>query len=124
MNITINPQAPLPIYAQLMEQIKELIQSGHMGAGDSLPSVRQMADQIEVNSLTIQKAYKGLEADGWIVIKKGVGAFVSESVKQVSRQVKEEKLEQDARLLVKRAKQDKLDLETFVEFISSLWEET
>ncbi len=124
MNITINPQAPLPIYAQLMEQMKDMIQSGHVKAGDSLPSVRQLADQLEVNSLTIQKAYKGLEAEGWISIKKGVGAFVSESVKTVSRELKEEKLEQDARALVARAKQDKLDLETFIEFLSTIWEET
>lgn len=78
MEIIVNPQAPLPIYAQIVQQFKDLILSGRAIAGSSMPSVRGLADRLEINSLTIQKAYKQLESEGLIEIRKGVGATVSE----------------------------------------------
>jgi GntR family transcriptional regulator len=80
----IDPHSPTPIYAQVVELFKNLILSGGISAGESLPSVRQLAGQLEVNSLTIQKAYKQLEAIELIVIKKGVGAFVNQEIKELN----------------------------------------
>lgn len=76
MNLKIDPHLPIPIYVQIVEQIKECILFGYLKQDEPLPSVRHMANELEVNSLTIQKAYKLLEADGFISIKKGVGATV------------------------------------------------
>lgn len=91
MKITIDPHSPVPLYAQLVEQFKSKLMLGELASGDGLPSVRSLASELEVNSLTIQKAYKKLEADGVIEIKKGVGAFVSSDFSSISNEVREEK---------------------------------
>lgn len=91
MKITIDPHSPVPLYAQLVEQFKSKVMLGEIVSGDGLPSVRSLASKLEVNSLTIQKAYKKLEADGVIEIKKGVGAFVSSDFSSISSEVREEK---------------------------------
>lgn len=77
MNLKINPHAPLPIYAQIMNEIIALVSTRALLADATLPSVRQLALELEINSLTVQKAYKELEHKGIINIRKGIGATVS-----------------------------------------------
>lgn len=122
MNLLINPQAPLPIYAQIIEQIRDLIYGGQLKPGDTLPSVRQLAESLEINSLTIQKAYKGLEAAGLIAIKKGVGAFVRDDVQMTSAQDKAEILRDDLQSLVKKARALSFDKSELLTIIDELWE--
>ena len=122
MHLNINPQAPLPIYAQIVEQIKNLVLGGAIGEGESLPSVRQLADSLEVNSLTIQKAYKLLESDGIIDIQKGVGAKVSEGLKTLRKPEREQLVATDVHGLVKKAKSLDLLKAGLVKMIESEWE--
>jgi GntR family transcriptional regulator len=96
MKLSIDPHSPVPIYAQIVEQIKSLIMTGKLVSAANLPSVRSLASELEINSLTIQKAYKILQADGVVDIKKGVGAFVS---KQLVVFTDKEKLEKASELL-------------------------
>lgn len=122
MNLVINPQAPLPIYAQIIEQIRDLIFGGQLKAGDTLPSVRQLAESLEINSLTIQKAYKGLEASGLIAIKKGVGAFVRDDVQMAMEMDKTEIMRDDLRPLIKKAKALNINQTDFKTIVDDLWE--
>jgi GntR family transcriptional regulator len=122
VNLVINPQAPLPIYAQLMEQIRELIVSGHLKPGETLPSVRQLAETLEVNSLTIQKAYKGLEASGYIAIKKGVGAFVRDDVTIISEQSQKANFETDLKALLRKAQSLNISKDELLKLIDQQWE--
>ena len=69
------------IYEQIVDGFKEMIVSGSMAPGEKLPSVRDLSAKLTVNPNTIQKAYSKLEADGWIYLVTGRGAFVSESRK-------------------------------------------
>jgi GntR family transcriptional regulator len=89
MRLQINPQSSVPLYAQIVDQIRNQIISGTLPSGFPLPSVREISEQIEVNSLTIQKALKILESDQLIVIRRGVGAFVSSHVSVMSMEQKE-----------------------------------
>ena len=66
-----------PIYAQIISNIKEQITAGILHTGDRLPSVRELASQLTINPNTIQRAYRALEAEGWIVTVPGKGCFVS-----------------------------------------------
>lgn len=75
----IDYNSSLPIYEQLVRKMKENILKGYLKAGDSLPSVRNMARQIGVTPNTIQKAYRMLEQENVIVTIRGKGAFVAES---------------------------------------------
>ena len=65
-----------PIYSQIVSGFREQIRSGVLASGERLPSVRELASQLAINPNTIQRAYRELEADGWIVTVPGKGCFV------------------------------------------------
>ena len=66
-----------PIYAQILDSIKDQITGGALKTGEKLPSVRELAAELAINPNTIQRAYRALEAEGWIVTVPGKGCFVS-----------------------------------------------
>ena len=76
MEITIDIDDPVPLFAQLIEQIKEAVLADRIGPGDALPSIRQLANDLELNSKTVAKAYRLLERDSVIQTKGYRGTFV------------------------------------------------
>ena len=76
----VNPSTGLPLYLQLMEQIRHAIETGALTAGDQLPTIRKVAEDLVVNPNTVVRAYRELQREGIIELKHGSGAFVSESV--------------------------------------------
>ena len=72
-----NPSSGVPIYLQLMEQIKHAIETGAMRAGEQLPGIRPVAEELVINPNTVAKAYRELEHEGVIELRHGAGAFVS-----------------------------------------------
>ena len=66
-----------PIYIQIMDNIRGQITTGILQPGDKLPSVRELATELSINPNTIQRAYRQLEALGWIATVPGKGCFVS-----------------------------------------------
>ncbi|WP_339731009.1 GntR family transcriptional regulator [uncultured Gimesia sp.] len=75
----VHPSSGVPIYLQIIEQINAMIAGGYLGAGDMLPSVRQMATELGVNPMTISKAYSKLEADEVVGRVRGKGMQVQKS---------------------------------------------
>ena len=71
MEIIISNNANKPIYEQITSQIKAMIMSGELQAGDAIPSMRALAKSIHVSVITVQKAYEDLQRDGFIEIKHG-----------------------------------------------------
>jgi len=80
MLFTINPNDGLPIYRQIMRQVKHAVASGRLAPGDKLPSQRDLASELVVNHLTVKKAYEVLEAEGLIATERGRGTFVAAGV--------------------------------------------
>ncbi len=76
MNIIINEESSDPLFAQLVGQIKQAVAGGHIKPGDQLPSIRQLANDLEINNKTVAKAYALLERDAVIVAKGYRGSFV------------------------------------------------
>src|SRR5256885_13143862 len=76
-----NPSLGVPIYLQLMEQVKHAVETGALRAGDQLPGIRPLAEELVVNPNTVAKAYRELEHEGVIELRHGAGAFVSTSAK-------------------------------------------
>ena len=74
--IHLNSRDPRPIYEQIMDNLRRLIISGGVAPGERLPSVRELAAQLAINPNTIQRAYRQLEMEGWIVTVPGKGCFV------------------------------------------------
>jgi len=81
----VNPSTGVPLYVQLMEQIRHAIETGALKAGDQLPTIRKVAEDLVVNPNTVVRAYRELQREGIIELKHGSGAFVGESVGGMSR---------------------------------------
>jgi GntR family transcriptional regulator len=73
-----NPSSGVPIYLQLMEQVKHAIETGALRPGEQLPGIRPLAEELVVNPNTVAKAYRELEHEGVIELRQGAGAFVSD----------------------------------------------
>ncbi|MDP6444497.1 MAG: GntR family transcriptional regulator [Pirellulaceae bacterium] len=76
--VQINKTNGIPLYIQLEEQIRLLMHQGHLQAGDLMPTVRQLAVELEVNSNTVSRVYRDLQSEGLLTLKRGVGTFVAE----------------------------------------------
>jgi GntR family transcriptional regulator len=74
-----NPSLGVPIYLQLMEQVKHGIETGALRAGEQLPGIRPLAEALVINPNTVAKAYRELEHEGVIELRQGAGAFVSQN---------------------------------------------
>ena len=78
MDLSIDARATKPIYVQIMDELRRLIVLGDLKPHDVLPSVRQLAADLKLNHNTIVQAYRELERDGTIYVKRGQGTFVAE----------------------------------------------
>ena len=78
MNIEINIQSQVPIYSQIKDQVRHLINTGELLPGDQLPTVRQLAADLRVNFNTVARAYRQLDEDGIISTQLGRGTFILE----------------------------------------------
>jgi len=76
MFLTVNPSSGVPIYIQLMERVKHAIETGALQPGEQLPATRKVAEDLVMNPNTVAKAYRELEHEGVIEMRKGLGAFV------------------------------------------------
>ncbi|HLJ74833.1 MAG TPA: GntR family transcriptional regulator [Thermoanaerobaculia bacterium] len=76
-----NPASGVPIYLQLMEQVKHGVETGALRPGDQLPGIRPLAEELVINVNTVAKAYRELEHEGIIELRHGQGAFVSENAR-------------------------------------------
>ena len=103
--IVIDNQAGLPVYRQLLDQIKYYIASGALGPGDQLPSIRELAQTLTINPTTVVRVYTDLEHEGVIAMKQGKGAFVASPVFHMSHSARERKLRELARRLAVEAAQ-------------------
>ncbi len=74
--LTVDPRSGVPIYLQVIEQVKRSVALGVLGSGEQLPTVKQLALDLTINPNTVAKAYRELERDGVIETAPGRGSFV------------------------------------------------
>ena len=94
MLIQIDFKSGMPVYLQVVDQIKLAAASGALRAGEPLPSIRPLAEQLRINRNTVAKAYAELEAEGVIETIAGKGCFLKESRSPFSRQTRLQRLAQ------------------------------
>jgi GntR family transcriptional regulator len=83
--LTISPSNPDPMYRQITEQIKDAIAAGEVLPGDQLPSIREMAQMLNISAITIKRAYQDLESEGFIMTRAGLGSYIAEKNPQEIR---------------------------------------
>jgi GntR family transcriptional regulator len=107
----LNPQSGIPIYRQVVEQVRRMVASGQLVPGSELPSVRELAVQHAVNPMTISKAYALLESEGLLIRQRGKPMQVATISKEESKQQKQDLLSPAIENLLLVAKQLDLDLD-------------
>jgi GntR family transcriptional regulator len=94
MELRIDPASAVPVYAQVVEQVRTLIALRALRPGDKLPSVRELAAQVRINRNTAAKAYQLLESAGVLETRAGQGTFVADGVSPWSKNERLRRLEQ------------------------------
>jgi len=82
--VYVNRQDTSPIYIQIADSIRNKILAGTLSNGNKLPSIRKLASELACNPNTIQRAYRELEAEGWITAVSGKGYFVCAQQQEMS----------------------------------------
>jgi GntR family transcriptional regulator len=72
-----NPGSGVPIYLQLMEQVRHAVETGALRVGEQLPGIRRVAEDLVINPNTVAKAYRELEHEGVVELRQGAGAFIA-----------------------------------------------
>ena len=72
-----NPALGVPIYLQLMEQVKHAVETGALKPGEQLPGIRPLAEELVINPNTVARAYRELEHEGIVELRHGAGAFIA-----------------------------------------------
>lgn len=95
MKIIINSSSMVPIYEQIMDQIKAKITAGNLKENDALPSVRTLAKELKISALTVKKAYDNLEQEGYTVTVHGKGSYVAAANKERMKEEQRREVEED-----------------------------
>ena len=78
MLIVVSQDSPHPMYRQVADQVKEAIARGDVAAGERLPSIREMARDLNISVITVKRAYLDLEGEGYLRTRAGLGTFVAD----------------------------------------------
>lgn len=120
MHIILNHSSMVPIYEQLMEQIKSDIIQSVLSEGEALPSVRTLAGELRISALTVKKAYDKLEEEGFVTTVHGKGTYVSASDKQLAAEVRRRAVEEDFDKAIDRALSIGMEKDEITELVQLL----
>jgi GntR family transcriptional regulator len=81
--LQIDADDPRAVYRQIVDEVQRAVAVGVLKPEDPLPAVRQLATQLKVNANTVQHAFRTLEAEGTVFVRRGIGTFVSPTVKEI-----------------------------------------
>ena len=123
MRIIVNNSSMIPIYEQITSQIKNAIIAGELGDGEVLPSVRTLAAQLKISSLTVKKAYDFLEEEGFVTTVHGKGTFVNAADRQLAYEARRKNIEDEFSNAIEKALAAGLDREEIREMIDIILED-
>ncbi len=105
LHLQLDDRSGVPVYRQMMDQVKYYVAGGTLRPGDQLPSIRELAAALAVNPTTVVKAYTELEREGVIEMRHGKGAFVASQARGLAPEEQEQALRRAARQLALEATQ-------------------
>ena len=121
VDIIISNTSSMPIYEQIIMQIKKSIMNGDLKEGEALPSMRTLAKELRISVITTKRAYEELENAGFIVTVMGKGSFVA--IKNIER-IKEEQLkeiEKSIQYVVEQAQLNGISLQELLDIVKILY---
>ena len=104
MKIIINNSLMVPIYEQIVDQIKTLIRNGDLKENDNLPSVRTLSKELKISALTVKKAYDNLEDGGFTVTVHGKGTYVTATNTELLLEEQKKEIEADLERAIQKGR--------------------
>jgi GntR family transcriptional regulator len=117
MQLHISPNDGVPIYLQIVNQVKYLVASGRLQPGEELPPIRVLAKKLTVNPNTVARAYRELETAGVVTTRRTAGTYVSDAGSPLARRERLRILAERADALLAEARQMNVALEELVELL-------
>lgn len=122
MKIIINNSSMVPIYEQIVDQVKAQIISGELKEDDNLPSVRTLSKELRISALTVKKAYDSLEQEGFTVTIHGKGTYVAAANKEMMMEEYRREVEEELTEVIRKAKRYGLSEEDIREMLELILE--
>ena len=123
MQIILNNNSMVPIYEQLMDQVKNEIISGSLKENEVLPSVRSLSAELRISALTVKKAYDRLEEEGFVVTVHGKGTYVTATDRQLAMEARKKTVEDDFAAAVQKAEAVGFTKEAILEIVKIILED-
>lgn len=123
MNIIISNSSQEPIYEQIVKQIKSNIIKGELEEGEMLPSIRGLAQELQISVITTKRAYEELEHEGFIETVPGKGSFVSTQNKELIKEKKLKMMEEKIIEVIEESRDLNIPLEDLIEMLRFIYEE-
>ena len=117
VQIHISSHDGVPIYLQIVNQVKYLVASGRLAAGEELPPIRTLAEQLLVNPNTVARAYRELEQAGIVTMRRTAGTYVSDATSPLARRERLKIVTARVDALLAEARQMNIDTETLIKLI-------
>jgi GntR family transcriptional regulator len=117
VQIHISQSDKVPIYKQIVNQVKYRVASGQLVAGEELPPIRVLAEQLGINPNTVARAYRELEQDGLVTTRRTAGTYVSGTGSRLARRERVKILTERIDALVAEARQLNIDLEEVIDLL-------
>ncbi len=123
MKIIISNSSQEPIYEQITKQFKDSIIRGELSPGEALPSIRNLAKQLQISVITTKRAYEELEKEGFIETVGGKGSFVSGQNKELLKEIRLKAIEEKLAEAVMEGKALDISLSQLQDMLQLLYEE-
>ena len=123
MHIILNNSSMIPIYEQLVDQIKKQIISETLQEDEALPSVRKLAGTLKISALTVKKAYDKLEEEGFVVTVHGKGTYVAPTNRAMAVEARRKSVEEDFSNAIEKARSVGMSPQEIRDIIEILMEE-
>lgn len=123
MKIIINNSSMVPIYEQIIEQIKAMIINGILKENDILPSVRSLSKELKISTLTVKKAYDYLEEEGFTVTVHGKGTYVGAANQEMLKEEQRKEVESDLEKAIQKGLRSGMSKEEMKELFHLIMEE-
>lgn len=123
MNIIISNSSQEPIYEQIVKQIKNNIIKGELEEGEALPSIRGLAQELQISVITTKRSYEELEREGFIETVPGKGSFVSSQNKELIKEKKLKMMEEKLIEVIEESRDLNISLEDLIQMLRLVYEE-
>jgi GntR family transcriptional regulator len=107
----LNPTSGIPIYKQLKDQIRHLIEIGALKQGDQLPSLRTLSEMLVINPNTVVRVYRELELEGVIEVSHGLGAFIATTNEKKAKTQRVKDAQEEIRHMIETFKKKGLTID-------------